>query len=409
MTAIIYILIFFLFIPNHPILAHQIAGLTVLKWFGILCLCATIFQMLRTGNTPLLSRLLPSGWYLAYLSIALASCLLNDGMSAFGQSPFMFTVSTFVLFVITVTMVSDSKRLQRALLVAFGSVAWASLYVIRQWQQYHAVYADFRTWGGLSDDPNYYAVTVVLWLPVAFAWLMNKRPDWEKWFCAASIALMLLGFMFVASRGGFLGLLGALLFLIWNSRNRLRNLVIATILMLPLFIGPGQSAFNRLINPSTGDQESSNYRLELWQAAENSFLQHPFFGVGMGHYHPTIVKNGAVIELPFHVAHNTYIGLIAEMGLVGIVPFLAILISSLVNLRRIGRRALATGQRSLRQIALGLQAGLIGYMICAFFLSTIWLQVMWFSVFLSMSLTRIERLRTAKVVQEETPLVASLA
>jgi O-antigen ligase len=381
----------------------------VFKWFGILCLLTSILQMLRTGSCPPFSRRIPSGWYLLYFVIAVGSCLLHDGVSAFGQSPFMSTISAFSLFIITVTMVGDSNRLRWTVLVALGSVAWGSLYVIRQWQQFHSVYAGFRTWGGLSEDPNYYSVTVVIWLPLVLAWLMGKRPRWEKWFCIASIVVMLMGFMFAASRGGFLGLLGALLFLIWNSRNRLRNFAIVAILMLPLFIGPGQSAFHRLINPSQGDEESSNYRLELWKAAEDSFLQHPFSGVGMGHYNPTINKNGVVIELPFHVAHNTYVGLTAEMGLVGTIPFLGILIGSLLNLRRVERRATATGQLRVRQVALGLQAGLIGYMICAFFLSMIWLQVMWFAVFLSMCLTRIERLKVTKVGKEEAPLVASVA
>jgi len=404
-----YILIFCLPIPKHQILSLQLGPVTVLKWFGILCLLAAIFQMLRTGSCPPLSRLIPSGWYLLFFVIAVGSCVVHDGLSAFGQGAFMYTLSAFSLYIVTTTMVSDSKSLRWTVLVALGSIAWGSLYVIRQWQQYHSVYPGFRTWGGLSDDPNYYAVTVVLWLPLVLAWLMSKRPRWEKWFCTGSICVMLLGFMFAASRGGFLGLLGALLFLIWNSRNRLRNFTVVAVLLLPLFIGPRQSVLDRLINPDASDQESSNYRLQLWEAAENSFLQHPIFGVGMGHYVPKIHKNGAEIVLPFHVAHNTYIDLTADLGLVGLIPFLGILIGSLINLQRIRRRAATTDNLPVRQIVLGLQAGLIGYMICAFFLSTIWLQVMWFAVFLSMCLTRIERLKVAKIAGQEATLVASVA
>lgn len=404
---LIYVLIFCLAIPNHPVLAHQLGPLTIFKWYGLLCLFVAFIHMLRTGGP--LSRPTPFRWYLIYLFIVVSSCLLHDGASGFGQSSFLFSVSTFVLFLITTTMVSDSNKVRWVVLVAIGSIAWGSLYVIRQWQQYHGIYANFRTWGGLADDPNYYAVGVVLWLPLIVAMLMIRRPRWEKWFSFVCIPVILVGFMFAASRGGFLGLLTALTFLIWNSRNRLRNLTIVAVLLLPLFIGPGQSALDRLLHPSEGDQESSNYRLELWRSAENSFLEHPLFGVGMGHYKPTIVKNGAVIDLPFHVAHNTYVGLIAELGLVGIVPFLAILISALLNLRRVARHAAATNQPTTRQVALGLQAGLLGYLVCAFFLSTLWLQVVWFAVFLSMCLIRIERSKVAKIAEKETSLVASAA
>jgi O-antigen ligase len=408
---IIYVLIFCLSIPNAPLLAHQIGPLTVFKWFGIICLLVAIIQMVRTGNCPPVSRIIPSGWYLLYFTIAATSSLIHDGMAALGQSHFMYTVSAFSLFAITVTMISDADRLRWTVLVSLSSVAWGSVYVIRQWQKYHSIYADFRSFGGLADDPNYYAVTVVLCLPLVLAWILGRRPTWEKWLCVVCIVIMLLGFMFAASRGGFLGLVAALLFLIWNSHNRIRNFAVVAILLLPLFVGPGQSAFSRLLNPGRGDQESSNYRLQLWKAAEGSFLAHPLFGVGMGHYSPTITKNGSTVAIPFHVAHNTYVGLIADLGLVGTIPFVCMLIGCLVNLRQIRHRASASGRISLHQVALGLQAGLVGYIVCAFFLSTIWLQNMWFAVFLSMCLNRISRSKIKKVVKisEDVPLVTSVA
>jgi O-antigen ligase len=294
-------------------------------------------------------------------------------------------------------MVGNLTRLRWAVLVALGSLAWCSLYVIRQWQQYHNLYPGFRTWGGLSGDPNYYAVNVVLWVPLMLFWLVSKRPRGEKWFCVVCLLVIIFAFIFAASRGGFIGLSVALLFLILNTRNRLRNLALVSLLMMPIIFAPGESAFSRLLHPTESDQESSQFRLELWEAAENTFFAHPLFGVGMGHYHPTIVRGGAVIELPFHVAHNTYVGLLADLGLAGIIPFLGIFLSALANLRRVSRRTKASGQMLLHQVALGLQAGLLGYIVCAFFLSTLWQQVMWFAVFLSMCLPRIENLTMARV------------
>jgi len=320
---------------------------------------------------------------------------MRDGLDAVNTDEFMFTISTFSLFVVTTTMVGSLKRLRWAVLVALASVTWGSLYVIRQWQQYHNLYAGFRTFGGLAGDPNYYAVTIVLWVPLISFWLISERPRWEKWFCLGCLAVISVGFIFAASRGGLIGLTVALLFLVFKTRNRLRNLALVGLLMLPIVFAPGQSGFNRLLHPSESDEESSQYRFELWQSAENTFLAHPFFGVGMGHYRPTAIKDGQVVDLPFHVAHNTYIGLIADLGLAGIIPFIGIFFSALANLRRIAQRTTQSGQVLLHQVAVGLQAGLVGYMVCAFFLSTLWQQVMWFAVFLSMSLSRIEALTLA--------------
>ena len=198
-----------------------------------------------------------------------------------------------------------------------------------------------------------------------------------------------------------MGLSVALLFLIWHTRKRLRNFALVSLLLIPIFLAPGQSAITRLLHPDASDQESSQFRLELWEAAENSFLANPFFGVGIGHYRPVVIRNGDIVYLPFHVAHNTYAGLLADLGLSGIIPFVGILLGSFFNLRRIVRRTETKTQVFLHQIALGLQAGLLGYMCCAFFLSTLWQQIMWFAVFLSMCLPRIESLMEAK---QETKL-----
>lgn len=224
-------------------------------------------------------------------------------------------------------------------------------------------------------------------------WLMTERPKWEKWFCVGCISVMLVGFIFAASRGGFLGLSVAMAFLIWHTKRRVRTLALAALFMLPILLAPGQSAVSRLIHPDNSDQESTEYRLELWQASERSILENPVFGTGMGHFRPWIIKNGQVINLPFHVAHNTYVGVLTDLGLAGFVPFIVVLIGSIKRLGGVARRMMTHSdpdRQLLRQVALGLQAGLLGYMVCASFLSTLWQQVFWFSVFLSMSIPGIE-------------------
>lgn len=405
-----YVLVFTLPIPNHPILAYHVGPLTILKCLGIVCLLLAIVEMVRTDSCPPFSKRLSYGWFLAYFLVAFISCLAHDGLSALHSNSFLYTISTFSLFLMATTMIRSLRRLRWAVLVALGSVAWGSLYVIGQWVHFHNVIPGFRTWGGLAGDPNYYAVTVVLWAPLMIFWLMTKRPRWEKWFCLSCLSVILLGFIFAASRGGFLGLSAALLFLIWHTRRRLRTFALVGLFLLPILLVPGQSAVSRLMRPDSSDQQSTEFRLELWQASERAFLEHPLFGIGMGHFHPQIEKNGQLVNLPFHVAHNTYIGIVTDLGLAGFVPFILVLLGSIRRSNTVARRTRAANtpeQRLLHQVALGIQAGLIGYMVCAFFLSTQWQQVFWFAVFLSMSIPAIEAStapRQARVVNPAADL-----
>ena len=138
----------------------------------------------------------------------------------------------------------------------------------------------------------------------------------------------------------------------------------------------------------------------MWQAARQNFIDHPVLGIGLGNFAPQIAKDGVIIQIPFHVAHNTYMDVAANMGLSGLIPFVGVLIGSVFTLRKVVKRATAPEDVMVRQVALGLQAGILGYMVCAFFLSTLWLQVFWLCTFLTMSLPRVLHLSHVPVEAE---------
>ncbi len=372
---VFYILVFTLPMPNHPLWAAHVGPFTILKLIGMLGLLIALFEMLRTGVFPVLSKYIPSGWYLLYFLAASISVFRAKGMDAFSAPDFWYVLSGFCLFTMTAMMVSTAERLRRVVLLVLASIAMNSLYVAREWQAYHNFYPGFRTWGGKSDDPNYFAVAVVLWVPLTVFWLLGKRPRWEKWFCIGCIGVMLVGFTLAASRGGLIGLSVAMLFLLMHVKHRLKIIALVLLLALPMSLLPGTSALDRLIHPTSSDQESSEFRLE-------------------------IAKDGVIIQIPFHVAHNTYMDVAANMGLSGLIPFVGVLIGSVFTLRKVVKRATAPEDVMVRQVALGLQAGILGYMVCAFFLSTLWLQVFWLCTFLTMSLPRVLHLSHVPVEAE---------
>jgi len=401
---IFYILVFTLPMPNHPLWAAHVGPFTILKLIGMAGLLVAIFEMLRTGTFPVLSKYIPSGWYLVYFFAASASVFRAKGLDAFNSPDFWYILSGFCLFTITTMMVNSAERLRKVVLLVLASIAINSVYVAREWQLYHNFFPGFRTWGGKSDDPNYFAVAVVLWVPLTVFWLLGKRPKLETWFCIGCIGVMLLGFTLAASRGGLIGLAVAMLFLLMHVKHRLKILALVVLLAAPMSLLPGSSALDRLIHPTSSDQESSEFRLELWQAARQDFLDHPILGIGLGNFAPQIVKNGLIIQIPFHVAHNTYMDIAANMGLSGLLPFIGVLIGSVFTLRKVVKRSNGPEDVMVRQVALGLQAGILGYMVCAFFLSTLWLQVFWFCTFLTMSLPRV--LHLAHAASEPEPILS---
>lgn len=400
-----YVLVFMLPMPDNPWWAWSVGTLTPMKILGIVCFLMAIVYMVTSNRWPPFVRTKSGTFFVVLFFVTFLSDLLRHGI-VLGPSVLYNDLAVCSLFIVTLVFVNTAERLRKVALIAIGSVAFDSLYVIRQFQGFHNVYAGFRGWGGVAGDPNYYAVSVVLWLPVILFWMGAKRPRWERLYCLGCLLLILAGFSISASRGGLLGLVAGLLIFIAHSRHRLRNIVILAIVAASLSALPGTSAVGRLLHPDRSDKDSSENRVDLWHSAVKSIREHPVYGVGVGGFHPKTMKNGVLVDMPFHVAHNTYVDFLVNLGLVGFLPFLALLVTSVWSLRRLAQKLRRSDSPPmLYQLTVGIEAGIVGYMISAFFLSTWWQQVFWLSVFLSMCLpflgTSPQRRRHALAIQNE--------
>ena len=72
------------------------------------------------------------------------------------------------------------------------------------------------------------------------------------------------------------------------------------------------------------EETSNKGRLEIWNATLNSFVKHPFLGVGIGNY-PVVIGEPLESGRRGASAHNLYFDIAAEMGILGLIAFLLIL------------------------------------------------------------------------------------
>lgn len=138
--------------------------------------------------------------------------------------------------------------------------------------------------------------------------------------CVAALALFL-----TQSRGGLLALAGVLIIAIWFLVPRMITRIklfsggaIAGILIFPFLL----IHFERL----QGVDDATEFgRLAAWQAAATLFLDHPFLGIGYGNFR--FVSSELVpVALPGTLeAHNLYLQLLAETGLVGFLVFATVI------------------------------------------------------------------------------------
>jgi O-antigen ligase len=101
-------------------------------------------------------------------------------------------------------------------------------------------------------------------------------------------------------------------------------------------------------------------------------LQHPLLGVGPGNFAPYMAAQAKVAGA-FGLwvgTHNTYTQLSSEVGIPGLCLFLAVLVSSMLALGGISRRARRIPGKEASDIAtmaLALQTSFVAFCVCALF------------------------------------------
>ena len=270
---------------------------------------------------------------------------------------------------------------------------------------------------GHFDQPNPFAgyLTTILPLAVCMA-LCRANPRLYRWFAAGAAGLLVVGIGLSQSRGAWLGGLVAAvcLLLLWSRWTR-RLLVPGVLLgalgtamamtgLLPASITDRLSqtvAYFGVFDVRTVEVSSDNWaiveRMAHWQAGWLMFLDHPWLGVGAGNYpdaYPTYAI-GQWLE-PLGHAHNYYLNMLAELGVVGgglLVLLLGLAFRELVG-RLIQSEQAAAG--FWRAVLAGCVGGLIVFCVHnlfdSLFVHSVNIQV---GVLLGLGLVAGDRLRTA--------------
>jgi O-antigen ligase len=191
---------------------------------------------------------------------------------------------------------------------------------------------------GHFDQPNPFAGYLTTMLPMAvFMALTRANPRPFRWLSVGAAALITVGIGLSQSRGAWLGALVAAvcLLLAWSTSTRrlLIPCALGAALALALALSGALPAaiLDRLsqtiqyfgvFDVRTVEVTSENWavveRMAHWQAGWYMFLAHPWLGVGAGNYaqaYPDFYV-GSWIE-PLGHAHDYYINMLAELGVVG--------------------------------------------------------------------------------------------
>ncbi|MBK8248062.1 MAG: O-antigen ligase family protein [Gemmatimonadetes bacterium] len=246
---------------------------------------------------------------------------------------------------------------------------------------------------GDTYDANETAAFFVMCIPWGIYLFLTEK-GWPRWVGIASIPLCVIGVLKTGSRGGLLGVGALLPFLIYLSPPKRRGPFIMAVIGggLATTLAMGEQTTYRLMKAF--DTEEYNYttedgRVEVWKRGLGYIAAAPLHGVGMDGfgYKELASKSDKGFGVRQTAAHNMYIQVAAELGLIGFTGFMMMLLGGLqiAGKVRVRMGRLFAEQRDPEAFREMLRAGmaqlsLYSVMCTGFFLSLGYSSMLYFTV-----------------------------
>jgi O-antigen ligase len=267
--------------------------------------------------------------------------------------------------------------------------------------------------GAPQDDPgrvaignaNETAASLVVGgtLAAALAFALRGKPV-LRLLTTIAVPLCVFAVFLTLSRGGLVAL-GASLVAAIVMAGRRRGVVLgvaaAAVLATVIYFGafaPAEARDRVLeVNGGTG-------RTDIWTVGWRMVEDQPLLGVGAGNFPVAsihyLLEPGALMRTDFivdnpKVAHNTYLNVLAELGVVGLALFLAIIALPLWWAARAVGVAARAGDRQLEILARAMVVVIVGLLAADFFGSRQYTKQLWLLLSLCPVLLQISRAELA--------------
>jgi O-antigen ligase len=390
-------------LPWEGALQYPSDTVSVVKLLGALLLAAWLWQVAAgTQRVVLSGSVMPVGMFACSIGLSLA---FSPDAGAGLVKALRFALYIVFFFLVT-QMAQERDQVRRIIRVFVISAAAAAAWAL---YEFLIAGATPRAAGPITD-PNDFGYLQACVLPLAGYLLAAERRGRVLW--ALCFALMAGAILASLSRGALVGLAGLLVWALLTRRVPLGGLALGLGAVLAL----GATAaviWSPLINDrlqSHGKiaQQNVESRLAFWSAAVRMWEDNPVLGVGVDRFGieaSTYVRNSRIV-LDRPAAHDSYLQILAEQGLVGLVAFLAFLGSTWLLLVRAHRQARLRDDIDGRRLATAMQATFVVAVVSATFISAELTMPFWIIGGLAAAVETAQRARRAPAVRPARAAVA---
>ncbi|HEU4642461.1 MAG TPA: O-antigen ligase family protein [Gemmatimonadaceae bacterium] len=283
--------------------------------------------------------------------------------------------------------------------------------------------------GRLGDlvyyDANDFALVMVATVPFAVYWLRPGNTMRRRLFGLLALGMFMLALVKSGSRGGFLGFIAVMLYVLLRYRaipSRLRLLAAIAGVGLVAVLGTDKywNQMSTILHPQSdynwSDQEG---RIEVWKRGVGYVVHNPVLGVGVGSYpvaEGTLSEIGRQLQargkgFKWSVAHNSFLETAAELGIPGLLLFIGIFAVTIRTMARIRPGRYFGPLVGKRETALSqmLTGSFVGYSVAGFFVSAEYFSYLFFLLGLAVGLDKVLRLQRAAVLGASPPMMGQRA
>jgi len=359
--AYILTLLFSIFVLLRPQeILPSLDGFPIIAILSVL-----ILIVIFSAHRPL--QFVPQHYFLmAIYPVVVISGILGWNNNGFMHANFYLNSALIPLFIFSVVFTSNERQTKFMWLSLIISVFLVHNGHVQQnsadgfgWSGSHFVGADRITYVGFFADPNDLGIFFII--NIAFSlYFLNNSSFIGKALALGSFFALIYGIYMTDSRGAMMSLAG--LFFAYfivkygGIRAILFSLVLAPVGLVVM------SSFRAV----SSQDASSKGRLYAWWDGLEMLKSNPLWGVGQGNF----------VEHHGLVAHNTYVQVAAELGLIGYLLWSSVLFLTLYlgfNCIQLSK-TLDKNKHSFElvkelQLNATLFYSLCGYAMCSFFLS----------------------------------------
>lgn len=346
-----------------------------------------------------------------FFTLICISFFVNSGSDYSFQKIIVYAKPMFVCLIILACIRDINSMFLIAKYIVI-SVTVGGLFNI--YQNFTGEYLNLNEWdhslsraAGLRLDPNDTAMLMLIAIPLIYYFSINSKVKVTKLTALISALITIFGIVLTGSRAGFAVMVFIGISLIFhnpeNNKSKLlswpskKNLGIFLIGIIIVAIAAPSYYWERVYTlvskEEVGQSQSLYHRYDLLIKGFELWKTNPIIGVGPGNFNEAFVSSdlGYTQELSQKtttiVAHNMYIEILAEFGIIGFFVFLTICFFSLKNLFMLDRKKFLCDEKDQKYRFIGYAYGLslMSMLLMGLTLSQGYNSVFWFIVGIALS------------------------